>query len=114
VLQAFTRRRVEGLRPRIQAIAEDLLDRMSRHDEVDLLESFAAPLSLTMVCEQVAPGNQPTLTSALIAAAEEGGQLSERGVQGTIALLLMAGHDPSARWPAREAGCLARAGSGPR
>ncbi|RKN37929.1 cytochrome P450 family protein [Streptomyces hoynatensis] len=149
VAQAFSPRRVEGLRPRIEAVADGLLDRMARGRECDLLDSYAAPLSLTVTCEllgvpaedsadfrrwtretmippideeskaallrgtramrrylarligetrlrtspALAPDEQPTLTGALIAAMDEGDQLSDAELQGTLALLLMAGHE---------------------
>jgi cytochrome P450 len=51
VNKAFTARRVEQLRPRITAIAAELLDDMSTRDEVDLLTSFAFPLPITVICE---------------------------------------------------------------
>ena len=51
VNKAFTARRVEQLRPRITAIAEELLDDMSARREVDLLASFAFPLPITVICE---------------------------------------------------------------
>jgi cytochrome P450 len=49
VTKAFTARRVEQLRPRISAITGSLLS--SLPDEVDLLESFAFPLPVTVICE---------------------------------------------------------------
>ncbi|GAB3425675.1 cytochrome P450 family protein [Flindersiella endophytica] len=51
VNKAFTARRVEALRPRIEEITESLLDAMAGQDEVDLLESFAFPLPITVICE---------------------------------------------------------------
>src|SRR5271155_1225862 len=51
VNKAFTARRVEQLRPRITAIAEELLDDMSTRREVDLLTAFAFPLPVTVICE---------------------------------------------------------------
>jgi cytochrome P450 len=51
VNKAFTARRVEQLRPRITAIAEELLDDMSTRPEVDLLAAFAFPLPVTVICE---------------------------------------------------------------
>ncbi|HJZ60127.1 MAG TPA: cytochrome P450, partial [Gemmataceae bacterium] len=53
VTKAFTARRVAALRPRIEAIASSLLDEMARADEVDLIESFAFPLPITVICELV-------------------------------------------------------------
>ncbi|WP_328601388.1 cytochrome P450 family protein [Nocardia terrae] len=50
VSQAFTARRVEALRPVIERAANDLLDAMAEHDEVDLLRAFAVPLPVTVIC----------------------------------------------------------------
>lgn len=51
VSQAFTARRVEALRPRITAIAQQLLDAFPPDGSVDLLESFAFPLPITVIAE---------------------------------------------------------------
>ncbi|MFF7793096.1 cytochrome P450 [Streptomyces sp. NPDC007991] len=49
--KAFTTRRVAALRPRIEQIGAELIDEMARHDEVDLIDSFAFPLPTTVICE---------------------------------------------------------------
>jgi cytochrome P450 len=49
--KAFTARRMESLRPRIEQVVENLLDKMDSEAEVDLLEEFAAPLPLTIICD---------------------------------------------------------------
>ncbi|GIW40318.1 MAG: cytochrome P450 [Candidatus Binatia bacterium] len=51
VSQAFTPRRVEELRPKVEALVEELLDRMARHDEVEFIESFAYPLPVAVIAE---------------------------------------------------------------
>ncbi|MFJ8535409.1 cytochrome P450 [Streptomyces sp. NPDC093591] len=51
VSRAFTMRRVEELRPRIQQITDALLDDMLPRGRADLVESFAHPLPLTVICE---------------------------------------------------------------
>jgi cytochrome P450 len=51
VNKAFTARRVERLRPRIELIAAGLLDDLPARSEVDLLASFAFPLPITVICE---------------------------------------------------------------
>ncbi|MFE2071252.1 cytochrome P450 family protein [Streptomyces misionensis] len=51
VARAFTMRRVEQLRPRVQRITDDLLDEMLAHDRADLIASLAYPLPLTVICE---------------------------------------------------------------
>jgi len=51
VNKAFTARAVNALRPRIEEITAALLDAMEGSDEVDLLQSFAIPLPVTVICE---------------------------------------------------------------
>ncbi|MCD7436969.1 cytochrome P450 [Streptomyces lincolnensis] len=51
VSRAFTMRRVERLRPRVQEITDDLLDAMLPLGRADLVESLAYPLPITVICE---------------------------------------------------------------
>jgi cytochrome P450 len=52
VAKAFTARRVEMLRPRAHQIADGLVDRMiEAGPPADLVESFATPLPITVICE---------------------------------------------------------------
>ncbi|CAM5427745.1 Cytochrome P450 OS=Streptomyces alboniger OX=132473 GN=CP975_14260 PE=3 SV=1 [Streptomyces alboniger] len=51
VTRAFTMRRVEELRPRIQQITDDLLDAMLPHGRADLVEALSYPLPITVICE---------------------------------------------------------------
>jgi cytochrome P450 len=51
VNRAFTSRTVARLRPRIEEIADGLLDDLARAGEVDLVETFAFPLPITVICE---------------------------------------------------------------
>ncbi|MCA2208699.1 cytochrome P450 family protein [Nocardia rosealba] len=51
VNKAFTTRQVAALRPRVEEITENLLDAMDGHDEVDLMQAFANPLPVTVICE---------------------------------------------------------------
>ncbi|MFZ0218168.1 MAG: cytochrome P450 [Candidatus Dormiibacterota bacterium] len=51
VSKAFTPRRIERLRPRIEELTTGLLDGIAAEDEVDLLSSFAFPLPVTVICE---------------------------------------------------------------
>ena len=54
VSAAFSPRRVEALRPQVQEIADDLLDRVAAAGpttRVDLVSSFAFPLPFTVICE---------------------------------------------------------------
>ena len=56
VSKGFTARRVAGLRPRVEAITASLLDAMADRarageTEVDLIEAFAFPLPVIVICE---------------------------------------------------------------
>ena len=51
VTKAFTPRMVEQLRPRIQAIADELLDAVSSNGEMDLSAAYAFPLPITVIAE---------------------------------------------------------------
>jgi cytochrome P450 len=51
VTKAFTPRIVEGLRPRIGEIADDLLDRVAARGSMDLVDDFAFPLPITVIAE---------------------------------------------------------------
>lgn len=49
--QAFNRQSIESMRPRIAAICDGLLDRMTGRRTVDLLEALARPLPLAVIGE---------------------------------------------------------------
>src|SRR3954471_1254308 len=51
VTKAFTPRMVEQLRPRIQEIADDLIDTVEARGEMDLVEQLAFPLPITVIAE---------------------------------------------------------------
>jgi cytochrome P450 len=51
VSKAFTVRRVEALRPRVQAITDALLDRITPRGRADLVAEFALPLPITVIGE---------------------------------------------------------------
>jgi cytochrome P450 len=54
VSAAFSTRRVEALRPRVQAIVEDLLNQIAARGpeaQVDLVTAFAFPVPFTVICE---------------------------------------------------------------
>jgi len=54
VAAAFSVRRIEGLRPRIEEVVDELLDAMAAKGPdavVDLVASFAFPLPFTVICE---------------------------------------------------------------
>lgn len=51
VAKAFARGHVERLRPRVQQLADELLDRVADRDEFDLIEDFAEPLPVAVIAE---------------------------------------------------------------
>jgi cytochrome P450 len=51
VSKAFTARRVEGLRPRVQEITDALLDRITPRGSAELVGEFALPLPVTVIGE---------------------------------------------------------------
>jgi cytochrome P450 len=52
VNRAFVSRQVERLRPRVEALANELIDRFAS-GEVDLLPAFASPLPITIIAEML-------------------------------------------------------------
>jgi cytochrome P450 len=65
VSAAFTQRRVSGLAPRIQQVADELLDKMAQSETVDLIDAFTFPLPMTMIGHLlgVPPGNMSAVRS---------------------------------------------------
>jgi cytochrome P450 len=53
VVKAFTARRVEDMRPRIQAIVDENLDRIIPQGKMDLIEDFAFRLPVTVICDML-------------------------------------------------------------
>jgi pikromycin synthase len=51
VAKEFTLRRMQALRPRVERLAAELLDKMEPLGAADLIESFALPLPLSVICE---------------------------------------------------------------
>ena len=51
VSQAFTPRAINQLAPRIEEIAQELLDEVSEKGEADIVHDFAAPLPVTVIAE---------------------------------------------------------------
>jgi cytochrome P450 len=53
VAREFTPRRIEALRPRVQEITDELLDRMlaAPDGQADLVDSFSFPLPMSVICE---------------------------------------------------------------
>ncbi|MEV6217820.1 cytochrome P450 [Nocardia sp. NPDC051833] len=77
VNKAFTAKRVAALRPRIEQITASLLDAMAERDQVDLMDEFANPLPVTVICELLGVpyadrDDFQTWTRALVTVAGEG------------------------------------------
>jgi cytochrome P450 len=53
VVKAFTARRVEDMRPRIQQIVDETLDRIAPQGRMDLIEDFAFRLPVTIICDML-------------------------------------------------------------
>ena len=53
VVKAFTARRVEDMRPRIQAIVDETIDRIAPRGHMDLIEDFAFRLPVTIICDML-------------------------------------------------------------
>jgi cytochrome P450 len=53
VVKAFTARRVEDMRPRIQEIVDQTLDRIAPQGHMDLIEDFAFRLPVTIICDML-------------------------------------------------------------
>src|SRR5215216_3041638 len=51
VNKAFTLRRMEAFRPRIEQLVDEMLDAMEGKDEVDLVSEFAQPLPIIIICD---------------------------------------------------------------
>lgn len=51
VHKAFTPRLVEQMRERVQTLADELLERVARRNEMDLINDYALPLPMTIITE---------------------------------------------------------------
>jgi cytochrome P450 len=73
VVKAFTARRVEDMRPRIQEIVDENLDRIIPQGKMDLIEDFAFRLPVTIICDML--GIPEEHREAFYASSREGGRL---------------------------------------
>jgi cytochrome P450 len=53
VVKAFTARRVEDMRPRIQDVVDQTIDRVADRGAMDLIEDFAFRLPVTIICDML-------------------------------------------------------------
>lgn len=51
VVGAFNARNIDALRPRLEALAEELMDAIDSDEPVELVESFAFPFPVGFICE---------------------------------------------------------------
>jgi cytochrome P450 len=73
VVKAFTARRVEDMRPRIQQIVDETLDRIIPQGRMDLIEDFAFRLPVTIICDML--GIPDEHREAFYAGSRDGGRL---------------------------------------
>ena len=82
VSKAFTPHYIEGLRPRIQNLANELLDRVQGQGQMDLVSDFAYPLPINVISEMLGipkEGRQKIREwSAVIATNEEDPRRAEK------------------------------------
>ena len=53
VSKAFTARRIEGLRPQIQALVDELLDGIVERGGMEFIREFAYPLPVNVICDML-------------------------------------------------------------
>src|SRR5437763_3821278 len=73
VVKAFTARRVEDMRPRIQAIVDQTLERIAPQRHMDLIEDFAFRLPVTIICDML--GIPEDHREVFYASSRDGGRL---------------------------------------
>jgi cytochrome P450 len=75
VVKAFTARRVEDMRPRIQEIVDQTLDAIIPKGRMDLIEDFAFRLPVTIICDML--GIPEEHREAFYKSSRHGGRLLE-------------------------------------
>ncbi|NOJ47497.1 cytochrome P450 [Bradyrhizobium archetypum] len=73
VVKAFTARRVEDMRPRIQQVVDQTLDHIIPQGKMDLIEDFAFRLPVTIICDML--GIPEEHREAFYAGSRDGGRL---------------------------------------
>ena len=73
VVKAFTARRVEDMRPRIQQVVDETLDRIIPQGKMDLIEDFAFRLPVTIICDML--GIPEEHREAFYTGSRDGGRL---------------------------------------
>ena len=70
VTRAFTARRVEEMKPRIEASVDALIDRVEAEGRMDVIADFARPVPSIVICDMVGipePDRDPLIQSVLVA-----------------------------------------------
>ena len=73
VVKAFTARRIEDMRPRIQQIVDETLDRIVPRGKMDLIEDYAFRLPVTIICDML--GIPEEHREAFYAGSRDGGRI---------------------------------------
>src|ERR1700721_285963 len=73
VVRAFTARRVEDMRPRIQKIVDEIIDRVKARGRMDLIADFAFRLPVTVICDML--GIPQEARDVLFTGSRAGGRL---------------------------------------
>src|SRR5882724_12754948 len=75
VVKAFTARRVEDMRPRIQEIVDQAIDAVAERGQMDLIEDFAFRLPVTIICDML--GIPEEHREAFYKGSRDGGRILE-------------------------------------
>jgi cytochrome P450 len=73
VVRAFTARRIEDMRPRIQQIVDAIIDRVEPRGHMDIIADFAFRLPVTVICEML--GIPAEEHEVFLAGSQRGGRL---------------------------------------
>ncbi|HYU75979.1 MAG TPA: cytochrome P450 [Ktedonobacteraceae bacterium] len=81
VSKAFTPRYIESLRPRVQEIADELLDAVQEQGQMDIVESYAYPLPINVISEMlgVPKEDRPQIRAWSLALTTGGGMMGGSG-----------------------------------
>ncbi|RIK46105.1 MAG: cytochrome P450, partial [Chloroflexi bacterium] len=94
VAQAFSAKMIEGMRPRIQELVDELLDEAERAGEFDLIQALANPLPGKVIAELlgVPAEDQPKFKhwanqyAAFLGGSDEAGELLRAGIESALAM----------------------------
>src|ERR1043166_3897154 len=73
VVKAFTARRVEDMRPRIQEVVDQTIDAVIERGQMDLIEDFAFRLPVTIICDML--GNPEEHREVFYKGSRDGGRI---------------------------------------